>query len=129
MNIHRVTELMRKYSTCLECGSKDIGGEPSVGTLNISDEVFTRTCKCGWSVVEDHRIKHISTSAKKQGSKVVGGAYEVAIHGQAHKLLPLLVLKEKAGVKRINQHAKIDSWLNSVEGRKWALAVPAETLD
>ena len=129
MNIHIVSELLRKYSTCLECGSKDIGGEPSQGIINISDEIFARSCKCGWKVVVDRRIKHISTNTKKQGNKLVGGTYEVAIHGQAHKILPLLELKEKAGVKRINQHQKIDSWLNSEEGRKWALAVPEEILD
>lgn len=59
---------------------------------------------------------------KKRGSKLVGGCYEV------RKLLPLLELKEKAGVSRINQHAKIEEWLNSDEGRKWSLEVPAESV-
>jgi hypothetical protein len=57
VNIVRSLELMEKYSTCLECGSMNVGnGE---GTLNIEDDSFKRTCKCGWEVtIRDERQNH-----------------------------------------------------------------------
>lgn len=131
MHINDSMELIKKYNACPECGNDRIGGEPSWGALIIEDEMFTRSCKCGWSVTVDRRIKHIATLAKRRSNKLVGGCYEVRIYGhKGHKLLPLLELKERAGVKRINQHEKIESWLNSPEGRKWALEVtPARVSD
>ncbi|HJF32800.1 MAG TPA: DUF3797 domain-containing protein [Sporosarcina psychrophila] len=128
MLMHESMELIKKYGGCPECGNDKVGGEPSQGALIIEDEVFTRSCKCGWKLVVDRRIKHQAMMTKKRGSKLVGGCYEVSIHGLGRKLLPLLELKEKAGVTRINQHAKIEDWLNSGEGRKWALEVPAESV-
>lgn len=128
MNINESQELIKKYADCPECGNDKVGGVPSQGALIMEDEVFTRSCKCGWSVVVDRRIKHRGTLTKKRGNKLIGGVYEVSIHGKGHKLLPLLELKELTGVKRINQHAKIEEWLNSNEGRKWALEVPAESV-
>lgn len=119
-------ELTKKYASCPECGNDKVGGEPSQGALITEDEVFTRKCKCGWSVTVDRRIKHVATMTKRRGSKLVGGVYEVRIHGQrGHKYLPLLELKEKSGVKRIDHNSKIEEWLNSKEGREWALEVPA----
>lgn len=120
-------KLIKKYATCPECGNDKVGGQPSQGALIIiEDEVFTRKCKCGWSVTVDRRIKHVATMTKRRGSKLVGGVYEVRIHGQlGHKYLPLLELKEKSGVKRIDHNSKIEEWLNSKEGREWALEVPA----
>lgn len=48
MNIVKSIELMRKYNGCPECGSDVVGnGE---GTLEIEDDTFKRTCKCGWSI-------------------------------------------------------------------------------
>lgn len=71
-------------------------------------------------------IEHIATLTKRRSGKLVGGVYEVKIDGQfSHKYLPLLELKEKSGVKRIDHNKKIEEWLNSTEGRKWALEVPA----
>lgn len=130
MNIHESSELMKKYNNCQECGSDRIGGNPSQGTLIIEDEIFTRSCKCGWEIVIDRRIKHIATLTKKRGNKLIGGIFEVYIHGESeHKLLPLLELKEKSGIKRINQNKKIVEWLNSDEGRKWALKVTPATVN
>lgn len=119
-------KLIKKHEECPECGNDKVGGEPSQGALIVEDEVFTRSCKCGWSVVVDRRIKHRATMTKKRGNKIVGGVYEVSIHGQGRKLLPLLELKERSGARRINQKAKIEGWLNSEEGRKWALEVVEE---
>lgn len=48
MNARASLELLNKYSNCKECGSDKVGnGE---GTLEINDDVFKRTCKCGWEV-------------------------------------------------------------------------------
>lgn len=121
--------LMKKYGTCPECGNDKIGGEPSQGALIIEDEVFTRSCKCGWSVTVDKRIKHVATLTQRRSGKLIGGVFEVRIHGQhSHKYLPLLELKEKSGVKRVDHNAKMEDWLNSPEGRKWAIEVPAASI-
>lgn len=122
-------ELIKRYATCPECGNDRLGGEPSQGTLSVEDDVFIRSCRCGWSVTVDRRIKHVATLARRKGGKLIGGVYEVRIYGQlSHKFLPLLELKEKSGVKRIDNNAKIEEWLNSKEGRKWALEVPAASV-
>ncbi|NRS50992.1 DUF3797 domain-containing protein [Brevibacillus sp. HB2.2] len=48
MNAWKAVQLMKKYSKCAECGSEVVGnGE---GTLDINDDTFKRTCKCGWSI-------------------------------------------------------------------------------
>lgn len=102
MDMRDAMELTKKYSTCPECGNDKVGGEPSQGALIIEDDIFTRSCKCGWSVTVDQRIKHVATLTQRRSGKLVGGVYEVRIHGRnAHKYLPLLELKEKSGVKRI----------------------------
>lgn len=41
-------ELTKKYARCPYCGSEDIGG--GQGTLAIDENVFTRTCNCGYKV-------------------------------------------------------------------------------
>lgn len=122
MNIRESSELMKKYNNCPECGSDNIGGEPSQGALIIQDEVFTRSCKCGWSVTVDRRIKCVAYMTCKRNRKS-DGIYEVSIHGRGHKYLPLNELKEKANVRSVNQSSKIENWLNTREGRNWALEV------
>ena len=48
MNALKAVELMRKYNKCPECGNEYVGnGE---GTLEIEEDLFKRTCKCGWSI-------------------------------------------------------------------------------
>jgi transcription elongation factor Elf1 len=48
MNAWKAVELMGVYNNCPDCGSEKLGnGE---GTLEIEDDTFKRTCKCGWSV-------------------------------------------------------------------------------
>lgn len=122
-------ELTKKYAVCPECGNDKVGGEPTQGALIIENEVFTRSCKCGWSMTVDKRIKHVATMTQRKSGKLIGGVYEVRIHGQrSHKYLPLIELKEKSGVKRVDNNAKIEEWLNSSEGRKWALEVPAASI-
>lgn len=48
MKLTRVIELIRKYAVCRKCGSDKIGA--GAGALNVTEELFQRTCKCGWSV-------------------------------------------------------------------------------
>ncbi|MGG3987310.1 DUF3797 domain-containing protein [Bacillus smithii] len=40
--------IIKKYLKCSKCGSDKIGdGE---GMLEIDDDTFKRSCKCGWTV-------------------------------------------------------------------------------
>lgn len=121
MNINDSLELMEKYAECPKCGNDKLGnGE---GTLNIEDIVFERTCKCGYLVKVDKRIKVIASATKRVGRKTEG-IYEVKIDGSIrHKYLPVNELKELSGIKRINQFKKVEEFLNTSEGRKWALTV------
>ena len=45
-------ELIKDYGTCPECGNGNVGGTPSVGSMNYDGELgtFSRGCKCGWKV-------------------------------------------------------------------------------
>ncbi|MGG3871400.1 DUF3797 domain-containing protein [Brevibacillus laterosporus] len=122
MNPYESNILMKKYNVCPECRNDKIGGSPSQGTINIEDEVFTRSCKCGWKVIVDRRIKCCAYATFKSKGKT-SGVYEVSIHGQGRKYLSVKELKELSGVKRVDHTSKIEEWLNSSEGRKWALEV------
>lgn len=120
MNLTDSMELIKKYGTCPKCGNDKIGN--GQGTLIIEDNVFERSCSCGWKVVEDRRIKCIAYCTTKKKGKT-SGVYEVAIHGQGHKYLPLNELKKLAGVRQVSQTSKIEYFLNTVEGCKWAITV------
>jgi hypothetical protein len=48
MKLTKAVELMEKYAKCQECGSEMIGD--GAGTLEVNEDVFRRTCKCGWSI-------------------------------------------------------------------------------
>jgi hypothetical protein len=122
MNIVDSMVLMKKYSNCEECGNEFVGnGE---GTLEIEDNVFKRTCKCGWSVTVDKRIKIVASATRKIGRKT-DGIYEVIIDDSPkHKYLPMNELKELAGLTKSNQFKKAEAWLNTKEGRKWASETP-----
>lgn len=125
MNILDSLELMKKYSLCPECGSDKLGN--GAGTLNIADNVFARTCKCGYSITIDKRIKVIASATKTNGRERTG-IYEVQIDGSSnHKFLPANELKTLAGAKRINQFNKVEMFLNTTEGRKWAIETPHVT--
>lgn len=48
MNAVTASELIKKYAYCQECGNGKVGnGE---GSLEITEDMFIRTCKCGWSI-------------------------------------------------------------------------------
>lgn len=119
MNVNDSLELINKYAACPKCGNDKIGnGE---GTLIIENNVFERSCKCGWKIIDDKRIKVVAWMTTKSKGETTG-IYEVVIDGR-HKYLPLNEVKEKAGVTRVNQTKKVESWLNTIEGRSWALSV------
>ncbi|WP_339243725.1 DUF3797 domain-containing protein [Paenibacillus sp. FSL R10-2796] len=47
MNFTEAIRLSKKNAECPKCGNGNIGaGE---GTINIDENSFERTCKCGWS--------------------------------------------------------------------------------
>ncbi|MEK5415867.1 DUF3797 domain-containing protein [Paenibacillus sp. FSL L8-0708] len=47
MKFTEAIRLSKKYAECPKCGNGNIGaGE---GTINIDENSFERTCKCGWS--------------------------------------------------------------------------------
>ncbi|HFK1435690.1 MULTISPECIES: DUF3797 domain-containing protein [Bacillus cereus group] len=48
MNAWKSVQLLRKYSKCKKCGNDKIGSGES--TVEIQDDTFKRTCKCGWEV-------------------------------------------------------------------------------
>lgn len=115
MNIHESTRLMRKYNNCLECGSDRVGGTPSQGTLIIENEIFTRTCICGWSVEVNLQVKLLPDVLYEKETPF----FEIYIHEKGRFLLPAAKLKKAVGVRSISQKEKIHSYLSSLEGRQW----------
>lgn len=115
MNMLVAAELMKKYGTCPECGNGNVGGTPTEGSLNIGDGMFQRRCKCGWEVTVDHRIRVLRAHNRLT---------LLAIHGQSNKLVSSTELKNQCG---FTSASRINEWLNTVEGRAWALS--AEDLE
>ncbi|MEK3674630.1 DUF3797 domain-containing protein [Paenibacillus sp. FSL R10-2771] len=76
MRLITAVELMRAHQTCPQCNSGMIGnGE---GTLVVTEDVFKRTCKCGWSIEVNPKAEgHQSTeSAQAPAGGRIGGSYE-----------------------------------------------------
>ncbi|MGM8213546.1 DUF3797 domain-containing protein [Virgibacillus sp. W0430] len=48
MNYQKSLKLIQKYSECPNCGNDKVGN--GQGTLDINDDTFIRTCKCGCTV-------------------------------------------------------------------------------
>lgn len=51
MNAIKTFELIEKYNTCPSCGSNKIGN--GSGKLIVEEDMFYRSCKCGWEVETD----------------------------------------------------------------------------
>lgn len=69
-------------------------------------------------------VKIIATVTKTVGRKTEG-IFEVQINGKRpNKYLPISELKTLSGVKRRNQINQLEAWLNTDEGRKWAILTP-----
>ncbi|OPG98634.1 DUF3797 domain-containing protein [Chryseobacterium mucoviscidosis] len=48
MDAATALELAHKYTACPDCGNTYVGdGE---GTIKIDENLFQRSCKCGWKV-------------------------------------------------------------------------------
>lgn len=63
MNAMKTVELLRKYNVCQKCGSDALGN--GAGSLVITDNIFKRACKCGWSVEVDDSDKPLGGSTYK----------------------------------------------------------------
>lgn len=48
MKLTRSIDLMGFYGKCERCGSDEIG--EGAGSLEITEDKFTRKCACGWGV-------------------------------------------------------------------------------
>jgi Domain of unknown function (DUF3797) len=49
MNAMEFLRISAKYNNCPDCGSDKLGnGE---GTLSVEEDIYKRTCKCGFEVV------------------------------------------------------------------------------
>lgn len=48
MDIQMSIKLLNKYSDCPVCGNDKVGN--GAGKLDVSDEIFFRSCKCGYSI-------------------------------------------------------------------------------
>ncbi|WP_077621525.1 hypothetical protein [Sediminibacillus massiliensis] len=80
-----------------------------------------------YSISEEKCIKVIASATKRVGG-YTDGIIEIRIDDSInHKFLPAHQLKALAGAKRINQYKKIEGWLNTKEGREWALKTPHVT--
>ncbi|WP_145413462.1 DUF3797 domain-containing protein [Paenibacillus xylanexedens] len=51
MNALKAIQLMNKYSKCKKCGNDKVGGDE--GVLSVEDNIFIRSCKCGWEIEID----------------------------------------------------------------------------
>ena len=70
------------------------------------------------------QIKIIASASKKVGRKTEA-IFEIKIDGAAnHKYVSVEPLKEKGVIKRISQFKKAQEWMNTEEGRAWALETP-----
>lgn len=59
MEAFKVVKLINKYGNCPVCDNDKVGnGE---GTLIVEDNVFTRTCKCGFKIIVNEEGKEISS--------------------------------------------------------------------
>ena len=127
MDIRTSPEFIKKYGTCPECGNEKVGskpGEPSEGALIIEDYVFTRSCKCGWSVTVDQRIGIGGTATRRYKGHTTGVVSITFRETRKHKYVDMNVLTQLSGAKRSNQTKLMGQWLNTPEGRKWAEETP-----
>lgn len=121
--------LLKKYSKCQNCGSEQIGnGE---GTLEIEENTFRRTCKCGWSIETGTKIK-IKASAMFGSGKKALRIFECweydGNHAVGSKYIDVALLRKKGIVKTTNQSKKAEEWLNTREGLQFFKDAPSTRL-
>lgn len=119
MNAHKSVVLMRKYSNCKECGSDKIGNDE--GTLIIEDNIFRRSCKCGWSTELDEDGNPL-LNLKVAFWATIGSRKIYELHDKDGKFFGYVSVNElqKMGyVKRIDQSKKADEFFNTTDGLNW----------
>lgn len=62
MNLLLATKLLHKFESCPQCGNNKVGN--GQGTLEITEEHFIRTCKCGFKVTIDKRENEVYDNSK-----------------------------------------------------------------
>lgn len=119
MDINRFLKGIKSELICESCGR--VLNNKTNSTVELKDEIIYRTCQCGHTYKIDGRITVHGYHCKKE-KDITTHILEVRIDGQ---LIPKYLsgndVKSRAGVKRINQLEKIESYLNSDAGRLWAL--------
>ncbi|MNC37366.1 hypothetical protein D3C75_859260 [compost metagenome] len=119
MNALKSIQLMKKYNKCPKCGNDKVGG--GEGTVNIKDDVFSRTCKCGWSVEVDQNDTPL-LNLKVAVWATMGPRRIYELHDKENRFYGYVSVNElqKMGyVKRINHCKKAEEFFNTVEGLKW----------
>jgi hypothetical protein len=110
---------MRKYSNCKECGNDKIGdGE---GTLTIEDNIFKRSCKCGWSIEVDENDNRL-LNLKVKASATIGPRKIYELHekdGRFFGYVSVNELQKMGYVKRIDHCKKAEEFFNTPEGLAW----------
>lgn len=121
MNFSDSLKYTDEYSKCPECGSDSVGnGE---GTLEITDNIFKRTCKCGWSIERGRRIKIVATASRGKAQIFECWEYD-GNQAVSHKYVNVAFLKQMNIVKTTNQSKKAEAFLNTVEGLKFFDSTP-----
>ncbi|MBD8523870.1 hypothetical protein [Lysinibacillus fusiformis] len=119
MDINRFLKEIKTELICESCGC--VLNHKTNCAVALKDEIIYRTCQCGHTYKIDGRITvHGYQSKNEKGTTT--HILEIRIDGQLiPKYLSGNEVKSKAGVNRINQLEKIESYLNSDAGRLWAL--------
>ncbi len=119
MDINRFLKELKRELVCDGCGrSLNIKSNFSV---SLENDVIYKTCECGTVHEIDGRISIRGYSSTRSGKNVTYQV-EVQIDGSLiTKYLPGDELKKRAGAIRISQLDKMELYLNSKEGRIWAI--------
>ncbi|AYB41029.1 DUF3797 domain-containing protein [Brevibacillus laterosporus] len=119
MNALKSVQLMSKYSNCKECGSDKIdNGE---GTLIVDNNIFKRSCKCGWSIEVDENDNKL-LNLKISAWATVGPRKIYELHDKNDRFFGYVSVNElqKMGyVKRIDHSKKAEEFFNTPEGLDW----------
>lgn len=119
MEMSEFARIGTEYDSCPQCKSSD-GLRPH--RLKHSS-IFHRSCECGYKLIVEQRIICIATMTRRKNGKIEG-LWEVYVPGIGHKYLSLEDIKERAGVRSVNQKLKIEDYLNSVVGRQYVVDAP-----
>lgn len=119
MNGFKSIKLMRKYAACVDCGNELVGdGE---GVLLIEDDIFKRSCKCGWSIEVDEDGKPL-LDLKVACWATIGPKRVYEIHDRQDRFygyVDVNKLQKLGHVKRINHTEKTNDFINTPEGKRW----------